>query len=105
MQWLLSPRLVGLVVALELLQMSPMNGRAASSEQSKLVFIGTYTGGKSRGIYVSRFNSATGELTPPELAAETKNPTFLAVHPKRPCLYAANEVGDFDGRKVGSGRA
>jgi 6-phosphogluconolactonase len=59
-----------------------------------LVFFGTYTGAKSRGIYVSRFDSATGKLSAPELAAETKNPTFLAVHPNGRYLYAANEVSD-----------
>ena len=34
------------------------------------VYFGTYTGTKSKGIYVSRLNVKTGMLTPPELAAE-----------------------------------
>jgi 6-phosphogluconolactonase len=59
-----------------------------------LVYFGTYTGAKSQGIYVSRFDSATGKLSVPELAAETKNPTFLAVAPGEHFLYAVNEVAD-----------
>ncbi len=44
-----------------------------------LVYFGTYTGAKSQGIYVSKFDSKTGKLSAPELAAEITNPTFLAV--------------------------
>jgi 6-phosphogluconolactonase len=57
-----------------------------------LVFFGTYTGEKSKGIYGSRLDLATGALTPPALAAETPSPSFLAVHPQGRFLYAANEV-------------
>jgi 6-phosphogluconolactonase len=57
-----------------------------------LVYIGTYTTDKSKGIYASRLDLATGALTPPELVAETPNPSFLAVHPTGNFLYAANEV-------------
>jgi 6-phosphogluconolactonase len=67
-----------------------------------LVYIGTYTGEKSRGIHVSRLNLSSGELTPPEVAAETQNPSFLAVHPTGNYLYAVNEVSTFDGQPGGS---
>jgi 6-phosphogluconolactonase len=66
------------------------------------VYIGTYTGAKSRGIYLSRLDLATGRLSPPELAAESENPSFLALHPDRPLLYAVNETGTFEGQKAGS---
>ncbi len=57
------------------------------------VYFGTYTGGKSesRGIYVSRFNLESGELSPPELAAEISSPSFLAIHQNRQNLYAVSE--------------
>jgi 6-phosphogluconolactonase len=64
-----------------------------NSVGESLVYFGTYTGPKSKGIYISRFDSATGKLGAPELAAETKNPSFLAVAPGQRFLYAANEVG------------
>jgi len=46
-----------------------------------LVYFGTATSGHSRGIYVSRFDDSTGILSAPELAAEVRNPMFLAVAP------------------------
>ena len=66
------------------------------------VYLGTYTGPKSRGIYVSRFDPTAGTLANPELAAETASPSFLAVHPSRDFLFAVNEVGEFGGEKAGS---
>ncbi len=65
------------------------------------VFIGTYTEGGSKGIYRSELDLATGRLTPPVLAGEAKNPSFLAIHPSRKFLYAVGEVDDFDGKKTG----
>jgi 6-phosphogluconolactonase len=55
------------------------------------VFVGTYTDGKSKGIYRMEFDPATGKLSEPVLAAEVDNPSFLAVHPTHKYLYSANE--------------
>jgi 6-phosphogluconolactonase len=68
---------------------------------SQRIYIGTYTGPKSQGIYTANFDAATGKLSPPELAASSKNPTFLALHPKRPVLYAVEEISDFRGGHEG----
>jgi 6-phosphogluconolactonase len=67
-----------------------------------MVYIGTYTGAKARGIYLSRFDATTGRLAPAELATESENPSFLALHPTRPLLYAVNEIGTFEGESAGS---
>jgi len=75
--------------------------RALASDEL-LAYIGTYTGEKGRGIYVSHFDPRTGHLSSAELAAETKNPSFLAVHPKQHVLYAVGEVDEFGGRETGS---
>jgi 6-phosphogluconolactonase len=56
-----------------------------------LMYIGTYTGPNSKGIWVCRFQPATGEITNLGLAAEVQNPTFLAVHPSGDYLYSADE--------------
>jgi len=40
---------------------------------------------------VSRFDPATGEFSPPALAASASNPSFLAIHPNRRFLYAVGE--------------
>jgi len=54
------------------------------------VFIGTHTGPNtgSKGIYLADFNLETGRLTTPLLAAEYRNPGFLALHPSQPVLLA-----------------
>ena len=67
-----------------------------------LVYLGTYTGQKSKGIYVSRFDPASGTLSAPALAAEASNPSFLAIHPSRDLLYAVNEVNTSEGKPGGS---
>jgi 6-phosphogluconolactonase len=67
-----------------------------------LVYFGTYTGPNSQGIYLSKFDPATGQLSAPELAAETKNPTFLVVAPGGHFLYAGSEMTDDRGRLTGA---
>src|SRR5947208_412163 len=66
----------------------------STSDGPALGYIGTYTGPKSKGIYSFRLDSS-GTMTTPVLAAETVNPTFLAIHPNQQFLYAANETGNF----------
>jgi 6-phosphogluconolactonase len=95
------------IVALALLLgclVQPRAGAAGSSGSAGIlrVYIGTYTGAKSKGIYVSRFDAASGKLGAPQLAAEVASPSFLAIHPNRRLLYAANEIGDFNGKKSGA---
>ncbi|MDB4761303.1 lactonase family protein, partial [Akkermansiaceae bacterium] len=46
-----------------------------------LVYLGSYTGGESKGIYRSTLDETTGELSDPVLAAELENPSFLVVSP------------------------
>jgi 6-phosphogluconolactonase len=67
-----------------------------------LFYVGTYTeeGSKSKGIYVYRFDAETTEITPLGLAAETTNPSFVALHPNGRFLYAVNGV-DFKGPNSG----
>src|SRR5262249_35543549 len=65
------------------------------------VYFGTYTGGLSKGIYSSTFDSATGKLSNAELIAEVTNPSFVAIHPNRKFLYAVSEISDYQGKKTG----
>ena len=67
-----------------------------------LAYFGTYTGPRSKGIYVAPFDAVTGKLGVLRVAAETENPSFLALHPTRPLLYAVNEVDNYEGQKAGS---
>ncbi len=75
----------------------------AQSVPDKLwVFIGTYTDGKSKGIYRCQLDLKTGKLSTPELAATLKSPSFLAVHPTRRALFAVNEADTLSSIKSGS---
>jgi 6-phosphogluconolactonase len=76
---------------------------APKPAKNYFVYVGTYTRQQSTGIYAYRFNAGTGELASIGLVAETPNPTFLAIHPSGKFLYAANEIGNFQGQKgIGS---
>jgi 6-phosphogluconolactonase len=68
-----------------------------------LVYIGTYTGKGSEGIYVFRMNAEDGKLRERKLAAKTTHPSFLAIHPNKKFLYAVNETREFLGRKSTGG--
>jgi 6-phosphogluconolactonase len=67
-----------------------------------MVYVGTYTAGKSKGIYAYRLDLTTGKLTPIGVTEGISNPSFLAIHPTGRSLYAVNEVGDFNGEKTGA---
>jgi 6-phosphogluconolactonase len=68
-----------------------------------IAYVGTYTSKTdSKGIYAYRFDSEKGQLTSIGLAAETTDPSFLAVHPNGKYLYAVNEIGNFNGGTSGA---
>lgn len=75
---------------------------AAAAPKRMRVYIGTYTGTDSKGIYVAELDLATGALTPPRLAATTDNPTFLAIGPKGRFLYAAGGAIKVGGKRMGA---
>jgi len=54
------------------------------------LLIGTYTNGKSEGIYVYKFNSSSGEFSPVS-KIWSGNPSFLAVSPDARFVYSVNE--------------
>ena len=75
----------------------------AQSHGKYLVYVGTYTeeGSKSKGIYAYRFDEDANQITPLGLAAETTNPSFVALHPNGRFLYAVNEVQNYKGPNSG----
>lgn len=75
-----------------------LGGVAQAAEHD--LYVGTYTGKTSKGIYKLRFDDATGKLGEPELAAEMGSPSFLAIDPVRRILVA---VGEIDRPKMGGG--
>ena len=63
------------------------------SAQNYYMFVGTYTTGKSKGIYVYKFNSKNGEVSYVSNTDSCTNPSFLSVSPNGKYLYAVNETG------------
>ena len=102
--------LVGVAIAITLIRQTgdefvaaQAQPQASAASGEMLVYFGTYTNNeKSKGIYVSRLDLASGRLTDPVLAAETTSPSFLAIHPSGRYVYAANEVRTFDGQQTGA---
>ena len=94
-------RLVSLLLVFSLL--TGLAVFAAAANGKYLFYVGTYTeeGTKSKGIYAFRLDAATGQSTPLGLAAETTNPSFIALHPSGKYLYAVNEVQNFKGPNSG----
>jgi 6-phosphogluconolactonase len=78
-----------------------MSDATPQSPAAVRLFIGTYTGKGSKGIYTLRMDPQTGQLSEPVLAGETENPSFLAFHPAKPVLYAVNETSTFEGAEGG----
>ena len=66
------------------------------------VFVGTYNGPQSKGIYSFHFDPTTGKFTQPELAAATENASFLALDPHDHFLYAVNELEKYQGSASGA---
>src|SRR6266478_269108 len=84
-----------LVAATPLLPFSStQTSEKASSRGQFLAFVGTYTAKtNSKGIYSFHIDTATGQLSAIGVAAETPDPSWVAVHPSGKFLYAANEAG------------
>ena len=61
-----------------------------TSAQKSFLLIGTYTNGKSEGIYVYPFNTITGDFDSVSMI-KTSNPSFLSISPDEKFVYAVNE--------------
>ena len=58
------------------------------------LFVGTYTGEGSDGIYLFGFDSKKGTLAPVDTVKGIENPSYLALSPDQSNLYAVNEMPD-----------
>ena len=77
-------------------------GNSAGRPGQLLVYVGTYTSGKSEGIYLYRLNLASGELRHVATTRGVKDPSYLTLSSSRRYLYAVNEVEEFTGKKSGA---
>jgi 6-phosphogluconolactonase len=76
---------------------------ARAATRNYIIYVGTYTegDGHGKGIYAYGYDANTGKTTSLGLAAVTTNPSWVALSPSGRFLYAANEVGNYEGSKSG----
>jgi 6-phosphogluconolactonase len=86
-----------------LLALASLTSNAFSATAERyLLYVGTYTQDtKSKGIYVYRFDPSTGDVTDLGVAAETANPSFVAMDASGKYLYAVNELPNYQGPNSG----
>jgi 6-phosphogluconolactonase len=73
---------------------SAQSPKKSPAKGQYVAYVGTYTTKtESKGIYSFQLDAATGKMTAPALAAESPDPSFIAVHPDGRHLYAVNEAG------------
>lgn len=70
-----------------------MNAQTATPQY---LAAGTYTGGKSEGIYILAFDTATGSLRQ-HTVTKASNPSFVTVSPDGKYVYAVHENGSDQG--------
>jgi 6-phosphogluconolactonase len=73
-----------------------------TARAERVIYVGTYTGPESKGIYAFKFDDATGALTPVGLVAETPSPSFLESSADGRFVFAVNEIGMYEGERSGS---
>jgi 6-phosphogluconolactonase len=71
-------------------------GTKSDKKESLTLFVGTYTGSGSEGIYSLQFNPENGTLDSMKLKVKMPNPSFLAMTDDRDFLYAIQETNDYD---------
>jgi 6-phosphogluconolactonase len=78
----------------------PMN--TARPARELLMYVGTYTSGKSEGIYLYRFSLGDGSLRRVGVTRGVSNPSYLTLDSARRFLYAVEETEEFEGEKSGA---
>ncbi len=73
----------------------------SSQDHHFTMYVGTYTSGKSEGIYGYHMPSPVGIGVSRFTSSKSVNPSFLAIDQSRKYLYAVNEVGEYAGKPGG----
>jgi len=67
-----------------------------------MFYVGTYTTGKSKGIYRCTFSPSTGNISMEGFTEGIVNPSFLTIAPDNKYLYAVSETDKYEGETSGS---
>jgi 6-phosphogluconolactonase len=89
---------------------APILLRAMATRGSMLAIVGTYSSpqgpegskGNGQGIYLYEMSLSDGSLTKRAVFEDGSNPSWLALHPSKKFLYAADEINDFEGKGTGA---
>ena len=74
--------------ALASVAMNGMGWAQAQQAEESWILLGTQDG---EGVYRARWDAAAGKIGVAELAIATPRPSYIALHPRLPVLYACNE--------------
>ncbi|KAF1057358.1 MAG: 6-phosphogluconolactonase [Pseudomonas citronellolis] len=78
------------------LLLAPLTGIAPAAQAAPghyHLLVGTYTSGKSLGLYLYQFDSGTGHVDGPLRVTQTPNPSYLSFSRDGHTLFAVNENG------------
>ena len=76
--------------------------RLPAPVDGSIFFAGTYTKGRSEGIYRCRLDPASGSVRVEGDATSATNPSYLAIDAVRGRLFCVSEVSKFEGKPAGS---
>lgn len=83
-------------------QADPVQNKPTAPGHGKVrVYVGGYTKGAEKGLYIYDLDLATGQLTSIGEGPKAESPSFLALHPNHHYLYAVNEIDNYEGKKAG----
>ena len=69
--------------------------------RSATFFVGTYTKGKSEGIYRCRLDPSSGSIAVESPVSGIVNPSYLAIDSIRGRLFSVSEISEFEGKPGG----
>jgi 6-phosphogluconolactonase len=75
---------------------------SCSQKKEYRLYVGTYSGKNSEGIYCYQFSEETGDLALVAVTPNQENPSFLATSPDEKYLYAVSEMNASPGMDSGS---
>ena len=81
---------------------SALSVNTLAPTREMLVYVGTYTSGKSEGIYLYRLNLSDGSLRRVGVTGGVNNPSYLTLDRARRFLYSVEETEEFEGAKSGA---
>lgn len=86
--------LIFAVFLFSLISCQQQDDNSTGTNSDYYLFVGTYTGEGSDGIYLYEFDSEDGSITPADTAKGVSNPSYLTLSPDHSFLYAVNEEAD-----------